>query len=833
MAKPDDALAAYKSKRDFTRTPEPAGGGPGGAAGALQFVVQKHWASRLHYDFRLELGGSMKSWAVPKGPSLDPKDKRMAVQVEDHPMAYNRFEGTIPKGQYGAGKVIVWDKGHWLPLEDPQRGYAQGKLKFELHGHKLRGAWTLVRMHGPGRGKDGKAWLLIKERDELARPAAEFNVVDEMPDSVGHLAAPDSAVGRAAPGDALQGARKTSQPRALAPMLATLVDAPPRQGEDWLYEIKFDGYRMLARVDAREVRLFTRNGKDWTGRLPELARQLREMKLAPCWLDGEIVVLNDAGLPDFQALQNAFERDKAAGVVYCVFDLPWHAGLDLRGVPLVQRRARLWSLLQGKTGAQVRWSDVFDADVHSIQASACKLGLEGVIGKRMSSLYVTRRSADWIKLKCGHRQEFVIGGYTDPKGARVGLGSLLLGVYDAQGALRYAGNVGTGFDVETLAELKRRLEKLQASTNPFADQAGLARGAHWVEPSLVAEVRFAQWTGAGRVRHAVFHAMRSDKPARAVVRERPAHIAPDPWAAAPAVARTLPRGFEVSHPERVIDRASGATKIDLVRYYALVAPLMMEHLKARPVALLRAPSGIDGELFFQKHMAQQPLDGIRLLDPALDPGNAPLIEIAGPRGLLSAAQLNVVEFHTWNAVKTAIGKPDRMTFDLDPGKGVEWPAVQQGAELVRVLLEQLGLRSFLKTSGGKGVHVVVPLERRHDWDVVKDFSQAIVSHLARTLPDRFVARSGPRNRVGRIFVDYLRNGFGATTVCAWSVRARPGLGVSVPIAWEELRGIKSGAHWTLGNVHTRLDQGNAPWADYANAAQTLGTAMKTLGCPRD
>ncbi len=502
MAKAD-TLATYKAKRNFALTPEPAEGGSP-APDALQFVVQKHWASRLHYDFRLELDGAMKSWAVPKGPSFDPADKRMAVHVEDHPISYNSFEGQIPEKQYGAGKVIIWDKGTWIPLEDPRKGYRAGKLKFELRGHKLHGHWTLVRMHG--RSEKQYAWLLIKEHDAYARPAGEFSVVDELPDSVARLGAPDAA--------------------------------------------------------------------------------------APA------------------------------------------------------------------------------------------------------------------------------GGKSTP------------------------------------------------------------------------------------------------------VRESPA---------APAVGSTLPRGFRVSNPERVVDPSTGITKIELVRFYGLVAPLMLEHLKGRPVSLVRAPSGIGGELFFQKHMEQSRMDGIRLLDPALDPGHDPLLEVASSRGLLSAAQMNVIEFHTWNAVKGMIGKPDRMTFDLDPGEGVGWPAMQQAAELVRVFLEQLGLVSFIKTSGGKGLHVVVPIRRRHDWDTVKDFSQAIVQHLAQTLPQLFVAKSGPRNRVGRIFIDYLRNGFGATTVCAWSARARKGMGVSVPIAWDEVPQLTGGAHWTLRNIQTRLDQGNRPWAAYASSAQGLTGAMKALG----
>ncbi|MCD6078364.1 MAG: ATP-dependent ligase-like protein, partial [Ramlibacter sp.] len=462
-------------------------------------------------------------------------------------------------------------------------------------------------------------------------------------------------------------------------------------------------------------------------------------------------------------------------------------------------------------------------------------------------------SSDWIKLKCKRRQEFVIGGWTDPKGSRTGIGSLLLGVHDDDGKLRYAGNVGTGFNERTLAEVRRQLDALQAERSPFEAGTGVPRGAHWVQPDLVCEVSFGEWTRDGKVRHSVFHGLRTDKPADAisqepVVHEPPADAvaakgkapkrsarkataapAPAPAAARPAAGATLPPTLRISNPDRIVDPKSGTTKIELVRYYALVGPLMMEHLKGRPIAMVRAPDGIEGQLFFQKHLDRYKMEGVAQLDPAIFPGHPAMLEIANERGLLSAAQMNVIEFHTWNGVKSAIDKPDRMTFDIDPGEGVTWPQIQEAATLVRTMLQELGLPCFLKTSGGKGLHLVVPLKKQWDWDTVKSFSQAIVQHLSRTLPDRFVAKSGASNRVGRIFIDYLRNGYGATTACAWSVRARPGLGISVPVRWDELPALKSGAHWTLGMVHSRLDQGNAPWADYEASRTSLGAAMKKLG----
>ncbi|MGE0808796.1 MAG: DNA ligase D [Burkholderiaceae bacterium] len=852
-----DSLALYRKKRNFAVTPEPAEGGAPGAE-ARQYVIQKHWASRLHYDFRLELDGAMKSWAVPKGPSFDPADKRMAVQVEDHPISYNAFEGQIPAGQYGAGKVIIWDRGYWVPDGDPSEGYRQGKLKFELRGHKLKGRWTLVRMHGRGSEKQ-PPWLLIKEHDDFERPASEFSVIDEMPDSVAALPPvavpqiPRVARGPRASASTAGGlessptatkatkaakvaktakaakAAKANLPAALAPQLATLVDGPPADVSDWIWELKFDGYRLLARIEKGKVLLITRNGKDWTAKMPDLAKALKQLPLRSGWLDGEVLMLDAHGVPDFQSLQNAFDGSSTKGLVYYVFDMPYADGHDLRSLPVIERRELLRAIVEQSPSDRIRLSEAFEARPEDLVASACKLGFEGVIGKRKSAPYASRRNADWIKLKCSHRQEFVIGGYTDPKGSRTGIGSLLLGVHDEDGSLRYCGNVGTGFSERTLAELQQKLAALATDTSPFADPRAIDKKAHWVRPTLVAEVSFAEWTQEHRIRHSVFHGLRDDKPARLIVREKPAHLVDaDKRAPAATDARTLPASLRVSHPERVIDPSTGITKIELVRYYAKVAPLMMEHLKGRPVALLRAPDGVNGELFFQKHLEAGSIAGIEQLDPALYPEHPPLLTVARPEGLLAGAQMNVIEYHTWNARKDRIARPDRMTFDIDPGEGVAWTQIQEAARLVRVLLTELGLPAFLKTSGGKGLHVVVPIKRLHDWDAVKGFSQVIVQHLARTIPQRFVAKSGPRNRVGRIFVDYLRNGRGATTVSAWSARSRPGMGISVPVAWTELDKLTGGAHWNVRTVDDRLRLGNSPWDGYDKAAVSIAQAMKQM-----
>lgn len=824
------ALKTYLAKRNFAATPEPAGGGED-ANEVLTFVIQKHWASRLHYDFRLELDGTLKSWAVPKGPSYDPRDKRMAVQVEDHPLAYAGFEGTIPEKQYGAGKVIIWDHGTWQAQSatpDARAALAAGELKFTLHGHKMQGNWVLVRMKGRGdkRSEKQPAWLLIKEKDAFARPAVEFSVVDEFPDSVKNKAMPrrkKSVEQAAAPAARL--------PAALSPQLATLADAPPPDPQEWLFEVKFDGYRLLARSDGDHVVLITRNGNDWTAKLPTLRQALEKMGLPPGWYDGEIVVNDASGHPDFGALQRAFDAQTSSDIVYYLFDVAYFDGHDLRSQPVEARRALLQGLLEKlPVSPLVRFSVALDAAPQQLLDQACRLGLEGLIGKRRGAPYVTRRSGDWIKLKCGLRQEFVIGGYTVPQGARVGIGSLLLGVHDAHGDLRYAGNVGSGFDDAVLRDLRRRLEALAIGTSPFAGKAGGVRQPIWVKPQLVAEVSFAQWTSGGAVRHAVFHGLREDKKPAAIVRERAQRIDREKTMQKQSTPDSvLPASFKVSHADRVIDTDSGARKIDLVRYYALVGKLMLVHLRGRPVSLVRAPAGVGGELFFQKHADTATMPGIRQLDPGLDPQHAPMLEVASVQGLLSAAQWNVVEFHTQNALASAYDMPNRLVFDLDPGKGVAWPAIREAAVLLRAFLTELGLPAWLKTSGGKGLHVVVPIRPKYDWDTVKAFSQAIVAHLAQHIPARFVVKSGPANRVGKIFIDYLRNGRGATTVCAWSARTRSGLGISVPLGWDELDKLKAGDQWTVSNVHSRLDVGNTPWAGYARSAKGLDAAMKKLG----
>ncbi|RWU17196.1 DNA ligase D [Pseudomonas alkylphenolica] len=811
MAKP---LQEYQRKRDFNATPEPSGKPGRGKAHALQYCIQKHDASHLHYDFRLELDGTLKSWAIPKGPSLDPSVKRLAVHVEDHPLDYASFEGHIPEGHYGAGDVIVWDRGVWIPEDNAREGYAKGKLRFRLQGEKLSGVWHLFRTRLAGKKEQ---WMLVKSNDDAARSEADYSIVEAQPDSVlsertlvprrAKVTAPRSKATRSATG------RKVQLPAQLQPQLATLVDSPP--AGDWRYEVKFDGYRILARIEGDDVHLFTRNGHDWSAKMPHQVAALRTLGLTSAWLDGEMVVNDANGVADFQALQNAFDTQDDEQITYYLFDLPYLGGRDLRQTPLQARRSTLSQLLESNPSDILRFSANFDEPVTALLDSACRLGLEGLVGKRADSLYQGRRSADWIKLKCSQRQEFVVVGYTDPKGSRNGFGALLLALHDNDsGELRYAGKVGTGFSVATLDSLHDRLKPLEVARPALAKPptGSEARGVHWLKPHLLAEVAYAQMTRDGVVRHAVFHGLRDDKAASAIDLERPMS------------ANAITPHMSLTHPERVIDATSGVTKRDVAEYYAAVAPWILPQLKDRPVALVRAPEGLAGELFFQKHGGQLHLPKVLTYDKA-QAGQAAMV-INYPDTLLGAVQMNMLELHTWSATNKDFDRPDRFVLDLDPDPALPWKAMFEATQLTLTLLDELGLKVFLKTSGGKGMHLVVPLTRRADWDEVKAFSHAIVDYLARLFPDRLSAVSGPKNRVGRIFIDYLRNSQGATTACAYSLRAREGLPVSVPIWRDELPELKSANQWHIGNLHARLAEIDDPWADINKTRQSITARMR-------
>lgn len=752
----------------------------------------------------------------------------MAIHVEDHPLEYADFEGTIAPEQYGAGSVIVWDQGTWEPVGNPLVGMDEGKLEFLLHGQKLAGRWELIRTAKPKDTSD--KWILFKKRDQWARPLDEFDVVSAFPDSVfAQPLMPYKAVAKLPNADAdrrtpSHAAKRVATPMHLSPQLATPTTSLPG-GDGWIIEPKFDGYRILVRILDSKVALLTRGGEDWTRKLKSLVPEIEKLGVSEGWLDGEIVVLRD-GLPDFNALQNAIGSRNNDEIIYFVFDLPYWEGRDIRRTPLSIRRLEVARLLDGKSD-RVRFSESFNGPPDRVFQAACELGLEGLMFKRADSPYTSTRSPDWLKAKCRLRQEFVICGFTDREGAPSQVGSLLLGVQD-EGVLQFAGSVGTGWTGETAASLRARLARIQDRSAPFdADtmrrrrwaRGSKTRTVHWVNPGLVAEVEFAEWTADGQVRQASFKGIRMEKPVKEVKRE-----------AVKVAAGERPSSVNVTHPDRVVDAASGIRKVDLVRYYESVANWMLPHLVARPVALLRAPDGIAEKVFFQKHGESTGLPGLTVHPSSLWRGHEALLTVDSAEALVAAAQLNVVEFHTWNSTVATLHRPDRVIFDLDPGEGVPWSHVREAALLVQGLLSELALHAWVKTSGGKGLHVVVPLAPELDYKTVKSFSQAVVRHLAKTLPQRFVDKSGAGNRKGKVFVDYLRNGIGQTTVAAFSARARPGMGVSMPIPWSQLPEVRSGDQWNVHNAREYLSfQSEDPWSDFWRTPQTLATAIDRLG----
>jgi len=793
-----DRLQSYRAKRDFAATPEPA---PGPVAEAprrassqgLAFVVQKHAASRLHYDFRLEWGGVLLSWAVPKGPSLDPADKRMAIRTEDHPLSYGDFEGVIPQGHYGAGRVEIWDRGNWIPQGDVDAALAAGKLAFELHGRRLQGGFELIRTHRPGHRQE--AWLLFKRRRDGASP-----LPPSAPIAPAHLL-PERL------------------PERLLPQLAVLATSVPPGGH-WIFEHKFDGYRLCVRMEGTRVQLFTRGGHDWTDRMPALARALAALGPQEAWIDGELLAPGAVG--GFGALQQALTHTPTKAVEFVAFDLPWFGGHDLRMQPLAARRALLRAWLQARPQPELRFSEALGEgggeQAAALLQAAAAAQREGIVAKRADAPYRSTRDASWLKLKARRQQEFVIAGFSLRADDESAVGSLMLAVRDADGGWRSAGRVGTGWTLAAAKSLRSRLAALVVGKPLFAVAKGGRCGApvQWVDPVLVAEVRFAERTTDGRVRHASFVAVREDKPSGEVVRERPSRR---------AAARS-----GLTHPDRVIDAESGLTKGQFAAYLEAAAPLLLRALRGRPVALLRAPGGVSGPLFFQKHPAHAAMPGVQALDPVLWLRHEALLSLPGVDALRSAAQMNVIEIHPWNALASDLMHPDRMVFDLDPGEGVDWPAVRDAALLTRSLLNELKLKAWLKTSGGRGLHLVVPIAPQHSFATVKAFSKAVVQHLAQVIPQRFVAVSGPSRRIGRIFVDYLRNGEGATTVGAYSPRARPGLGVSMPIEWEQLEATTGGAHWTVVDAGDWIERRKRdPWAGIWRSRQSLDRAMGVLG----
>jgi bifunctional non-homologous end joining protein LigD len=794
-----DRLERYREMRDFGVTPEPRGKRISPRKTRLHYYVQRHDATRLHYDFRLELDSVLKSWAVPKGPSLDPADKRLAVQTEDHPLDYGEFEGVIPEKQYGAGEVLLWDKGVWTPEDaDPAAALRKGTLHFRLDGEKLRGRWVLTRTRGDGRKPQ---WLLIKRNDEAARSGVD--IVAERPESVKR---PPKQSKRAA---------KAELPQFITPQLATLVTAPPKTGE-WVYEVKHDGYRMLSRITKKdEARLFTRSGRDWTDKLPHLARELGKLGLDGTWLDGEIVVLRANGRSSFQALQNAFDAGAASKIAYYVFDAPFLERRDLRQLPLRERKERLKKiLLSRKSPSSIRFSEDLPGTGDEVLEHACKLGLEGLIGKQADSVYVAGRSRTWIKLKCRLRQDFIIVGYTKPGGSRHGFGALVLGVYERPGKLVYAGKVGTGFDDDALSRLAKKFAAFRANESPL-ENPPREKGIQWLRPKLVAEVEFAERTDDGVIRQGSFRGLREDIPAKSVGMER----AQKPPEENPPI--------KISHPDRLVYPSLGITKAALARYYAEVSDWMLPHVANRPLTLVRCPDGAEAKCFYQRHLGRGASPGHLKTFERVRSSKGKYLYLDSKHGILSAVQNGAVEFHTWGASVPDAKHPDRITMDLDPGPGVKWSELVKATRLTRTLLEKLGLKCFLKTTGGKGLHVVAPLEPRLGWDEVKEFTRLVAEFLVRSQPKLFVAEMSKAKRAGKVFVDYLRNSETASAVSAYSARARKEAGVSTPLEWDELGRADIRGKFTVKTVPKRLAKLTLdPWAEYTSTRQSITESMR-------
>lgn len=869
-----EKLKAYRQKRDFEKTREPDGEAPVAASNRLRFVIQKHDATRLHYDLRLELGGVFRSWAVTRGPSLDPSDKRLAVEVEDHPLPYGDFEGTIPKGQYGGGTVQLWDRGHWQAEGKirPEKQLEKGELKFVLDGERLHGSFVLVRMRHDRDGGKRTNWLLIKHRDEHAVDGdGEAILKDDKSVASGRTMA-TIALGKGrspkpfmlkedilAP-DAEWDSRKglaaserrqkvkpqkpalkkavaaVAMPAFIAPQLCRSVERPA-SGSDWVHEIKFDGYRIQMRIEAGEVTLKTRKGFDWTSRFEAVAKAATS--LPDAIIDGEIVALDSHGSPDFAALQAALSEGKSDDLVFFAFDLLFVAGADLRALPLLQRKEQLKANLDDHAdGVIIRYVEHFETGGDAVLKSACKLSLEGIVSKAVEAPYVSGRSDSWTKAKCRAGHEVVIGGWSTTAGK---FKSLLVGV-NRGSQFVYVGRVGTGYSAAKVAALLPRLKAAAAEISPFTGVGAPKRepGVTWLRPQLVAEIQFAGWTGDGMVRQAAFKGLREDKPAEEVETELPAEPS-DIQTPEPKPARVRGRGGRadvlgvgISHPDKPLwpDAEDGrpVTKQELAEYFEAVGAWMLPHIKGRPCSIVRAPDGIGGETFFQRHAGMGTSNLFELVRVFGD--KKPYLQIDRIEALAAAAQVGGIELHPWNCLPGDPEKPGRLVFDLDPGPGVSFQDVTDAAKQMRERLEALGLVSFCKTTGGKGLHVVAPLSsgKREsvDWPAAKDFARGVCAELARDEPQRYLVNMAKRLRNGRIFLDYLRNDRMATAVAPLSPRARPGAHVSMPLTWSQVKGDLDPSRYTVRTVPTLLKKTTA-WEGYDEVAGSIADAIKKLG----
>lgn len=834
------SLREYARKRRFGATPEPAAKPPSRAwrGKAPIFVVQLHHARARHYDFRLEVAGTLKSWAVPKGPSLRPGEKRLAVEVEDHPVSYANFEGDIPPGHYGAGHVAIFDRGVWQPEAEPRDALRRGHLDFSLQGERLRGRWTLIRTRRQG-GR--QQWLLFKRSDAEARDADADDLLEAAPASAGsssprRRAAPTRAKKSASkkPGAsrwhdraaALPGARLHPLPAGFAPQLCAQQAAPP-PGDGWLHESKWDGYRLLADLDGGRVRLRSRNDLDWTAELPEIAAAIEALPVASARLDGELVALDRHGRSDFSALQHARKGGDTARLHYMLFDLPGLEGVDLTRVPLIERKALLHALLKTSRRRALTYSAHVRGDGERAFAAARRERLEGIVSKRADAPYVQARASTWVKVKQADSDEFAIVGYTDPKRSRSGFGSLLLAARE-RGRLRYVGRVGTGFDTNMLRALSGQLARLgrKAATVALPAHVPLrAAAVHWVEPRLVAEVEFRGWAKEGLLRQASFLRLRDDKTVEdldmsgngrsAATRTPPVRAA----AAQPAVA--------ITHPERVVYADAGYTKEDVADYYRAVAERILPEIARRPLSVLRCPDGAGEACFFQKHHAGKLGAHVRsVLLREQGGGSDHYLYVEDDSGLLELVQMNTLEFHPWGAYVDTPDEPDRLVFDLDPGPGIDWPMLVAAARDLRKQLQARGLQSFVRLSGGKGLHVVAPIRPGPDWDAVKAFCSTFAQAQAERRPETYVATASKAQRRDRIFIDWLRNARGATSVASWSLRARAGAPVAVPLRWQDLGTVSGPAAYDLAAAKRRAQRLRAdPWAGF----DTLDQELPSLG----
>jgi bifunctional non-homologous end joining protein LigD len=879
-------LQVYRKKRDFGVTAEPRGRTRRGKGG--RYVIQKHAATRLHYDLRLELDGVMKSWAVTRGPSLVAGEKRLAIHVEDHPVEYNSFEGTIPQGQYGGGTVMIWDRGHWESEGDPHAGYRKGRLDFVLDGEKLKGRWHLVRMRKRANERQDP-WLLIKSDDAAARGAREEDVLEAAPRSVAsgrsmeeiaqgrggsrvwqsnrdggagnaakapgrktaepvgrNGAAPHRGVTRT-PRRAASSAKKAKSPKKskpkspgdplpdfVPPALATLRAAAP-SGPGWLHEVKFDGYRIQARLDRGEVRLLTRKGLDWAAKFPAVAAAVAALPAATALLDGELVVEGAGGVSSFSALQGDLKSGRGDRFVYYVFDLLHLDGADLTPLPVTGRKAALAGVLKrARKSGPIRLSEHFDDDGTLVLQQACRMKLEGIVSKRHEAPYASGRSENWIKAKCANRQEFVVVGYAPSGVTRNAIGALLIGYYEG-GKLRYGGRIGTGYSQAMAKELWSRLHPLKLDRPPIdppPPQERLRRDVVWVAPKTLIEASFRDWTADRLVRQAAFKGVRQDKPAKEVARETPmptkANVADKtPKQPAPPPKSAKAADVRLTHPDRVYWVDVGVTKQDLADYYGAVWDWMAPHLVGRPLALVRCPEGTKGQCFFQKHASAGLSE--KTLRTVIDSKGRQIIALDDLAGLISLVQAGVLEIHVRGAMIDRLDVCDRIVFDLDPGEGVEWSAMVAAARDVRQRLKALELESFVKLSGGKGLHVVLPIDGA-DWDSAKAFAQALALAMAADDPNRYLAKITKSLRKGRIFIDYLRNSLEQTSVAAYSTRARAGAPVSVPVAWTELGRTTAANQYTVLDVMKRLGRMKQdPWKDIGRVRQTLPDAAQIRG----